>query len=257
MSLILHLKIPGAIIAASDCRITGTEQLFIDGGASNTGEGTRRVNLGRLEELMLLRKDQLPEGSVKIPCGQYHFTNTDSEQKTFLLVNDQGNSFAVSYCGAAALLGTPASFQMRRALSGMKDAKTTQEVAERFTAFWTERRINNAPGVLISGFNGDTPSVIEVKNDGSAWFEHFEDPASYGVIYHGEKEVIKALTGLGNFQWNLFRPEDAVNFCDLMITTTARIQSFQSRQQTVSEEYDLLLITEGKGQWIKRHTMEF
>ena len=76
------------------------------------------------------------------------------------------------------------------------------------------------------------------------------------MTYHGEIDVMKALIGLGDFTWSLLRLEDAINFCDLMITTTARTQSFQSRQQTVSEKYDLLVITKEKGQWIKRQILE-
>ena len=256
MSLILHLKIPGAIVAASDCRITGTEQLVITGEIEKNEEGSQRVNLGKPEELRLSRNDQLPENSVKIPFGHYDFIKTDSEQKTFLLSNESGTPFAVSYCGNANLLGTPTSHQIRIALSEMKGAKSTNEIAERFVVFWKQHKISTAPSILISGYNDGKASILELENDGTTIREHFENIDLYGVTYHGEQDVVRALIGLGSYQYSLFRLEDAINFCDLMITTTARVQTFQTRQQTVSEKYDLLVITEDKGQWIKRHTLE-
>lgn len=256
MSLVIHMNIPGAIVAASDCRITGTEQLVISGIAENTEEGSKRVNLGKPEELKLYRNMQLPQDTIKIPFGHYNYVKTDSEQKTFFFENENRNPFAVSYCGNANLLGKPASYQIRMALSQMKDAKTTQEIAEKFKSWWIENKTEAAPSLLISGYNNGKPSVLELRNDGHTEMEHFIDPDNYGVTYHGEIDVMKALIGLGDFSWGLFRLEDAINFCDLMITTTARTQSFQSRQQTVSEKYDLLVITKEKGQWIKRQTLE-
>ena len=36
----------------------------------------------------------------------------------------------------------------------------------------------------------------------------------------------------------------------MLVTTTAKMQFFQKRQQTVSEAYDLLVITETQAEWI-------
>lgn len=241
---------------ASDCRITGTEQLFVSGIVDYTEDGSKRINLGRSEEVRLQNSDQLAENSMKIPFGHYNYIKTDCEQKSFLLENEYGSSFAISYCGNAKLLGTPTSYQIHLALSRMKDAKTTQEISEKFKSMWIDKKIELAPSLLISGYNNGNPSVLELMNDGSTVNEHFDDPNVYGVTYHGDQDVMNALIGLGDFQWSLFRLEDAINFCDLMITTTARIQSLQKRQQTVSEKYDLMVITEDKGRWIKRQTLE-
>lgn len=256
MSLILHFKIPGAIVAASDCRITGTEQVVEPVRCDYTEDELKYIHLDRAEELRMVRSNQLHTNSLHTTISHYNFIKTDSEQKTFLLVNEYGNPFAISYCGNANLLGTPTSFQIRFALSQMKDAKTTLEISEKIRSLWNEKKIEDMPSLLISGYNNGKPSVLELRSDGSTVIEHFEDPNLYGVTYHGEQDVMKALIGLGDFQWSLYRLEDAINFCDLMLTTTARIQSLQRRQQTVSEKYDLLVITEDKGRWIKRNSLE-
>ena len=254
LSLILHMKIPGAIVAASDCRITGTEPLYVPVQKRSINENGKIVlDLGKPEDLSPKKKQ---EGeTVQVPFGHYDFVKTDSEQKTFLLWNDENKPFAVSYCGNANLNGYPASYQIKLALRDMTGVRSTADVAEGLKGFWKNKAINPTPSLLISGYNDGKASVLELKKDGST-FEHFDKADTFGVSFHGEQAVVNALIGLGDFQYSLFRLQDAIEFCETMITTTAKIQSFQRRQQTVSEAYDLLVITEDKAEWIKRSTFE-
>lgn len=215
MSLILHMKIPGAIIAASDCRVTGTEL---------------------------------------IDLGKYNYIKSDNEQKTFL-INSANKLFAVSYCGNANLKGYPASFFIKKAIRNMGSVNTTYEIAEKFNRFWTDYEINLRPSLLVSGYNNGKQTVIEVKTKGEI-VEHFSDEESFGVTFHGEQDVASALINLGGFEYSLFRFQDAINFCKLIITT-AKIQSFQKKQQTVSENCDILVITEDKSVWVERGTFDF
>ena len=84
MSLILHMKIPGAIVAASDCRITGTEDLYVPVKKEKTNsEGKIVLDLGKPEDLN--PKKTNTDDTVQILFGHYDFVKTDSEQKTFLL----------------------------------------------------------------------------------------------------------------------------------------------------------------------------
>lgn len=254
MSLILHMKIPGAIVAASDCRITGTESLYVPVRKEKTNsEGKKVLDLGKPEDLN--PQKMTADDTVQVPFGHYDFVKTDSEQKTFLLTTDENRSFAISYCGNANLNGYPASYQIRTALKTMTDAQSTTDIADRFNQFWNEKKINPKPSLLISGYNDGKASVLELKGDATT-FEHFDDEASFGVAFHGEQAVTNALIGLGDYQYSLFRLQDAIVFCETMITTTAKIQSFQKRQQTVSEKYDLLVITEEKAIWVKRDTID-
>lgn len=81
--------------------------------------------------------------------------------------------------------------------------------------------------------------------------------------YSGEKAEIY-ITDLPDKNYNIvcsgynsqFRLQDAIDFCGMLISTTAKMQSFQRKQQTVSEKYDLLVITVNKAEWIKRSTFE-
>lgn len=255
LSLILHMKIPGAIVAASDCRITGTEPLFVPVQSQKVDEeGKKTLDLGKSEDLNPQKK-ALDENTIQVPFGHYDYVKTDSEQKTFHLRNKDNKSFAVSYCGNANLGGYPASYQILMAIKNMTCLQSTIEIAEQFNQEWEKKNINTPPSLLISGFNYGKPSVLELKTDGTT-FEHFDNQDSYGITYHGDKAVVNALIGLGNFQYSLFRLQDAIDFCGTLITTTAKIQSFQKRQQTVSEDYDLLVITENQAEWIKRSTFE-
>lgn len=52
MSLIIHMKIPGAIVVASDCRITGRENLFVPVKQEKMSpEGKKVLDLGKPEEI--------------------------------------------------------------------------------------------------------------------------------------------------------------------------------------------------------------
>jgi len=78
------MKIPGAIIAASDCRITGSEPLYIPAHKSKTNEAEET---GLDTDKLLTQNPQVNQAdeTVQIPIGHYDYIKTDSEQKTFLL----------------------------------------------------------------------------------------------------------------------------------------------------------------------------
>lgn len=254
MSLIIHMKIPGAIIAASDCRITGTENLYISVKEEKTNsKGGKEYNLGKLEDIN--PQKIVPDGTLKVQFGHYDYVKTDSEQKTFLLVTNEKKPFVISYCGNANLQGYPASYQIKNALKSMNGVSTTNEISEEFKHYWEINEIDIKPSLLISGYNKGRPSVLELKRNGDI-IEHFQNEMSHGVVCHGEQDVASALVELGNYNYSLFRLQDAIDFCSTLITTTAKIQSLQNRQQTVSEVHDILVITEDKAKWIKRSTLE-
>lgn len=249
------MKIPGAIVAASDCRITGSEDLYVPVRKEKiNSDGKKEFDLGRPEDLKPQKLTKCD--TVQIPFGHYDFVKTDSEQKTFLITTSAEKRFAISYCGNANLNGYPASYQIRMALRDMSDAITTADIAKKLKQFLDDKNISPRPSLLISGYNEGKASVLELKSDGTGVFEHFPEDSSFGVTYHGESSITKALLGTGECQFSLFRLQDAIDFCETMINTTAKVQAFQKRQQTVSEKYDLLVITEDKAIWIRRDTLE-
>lgn len=70
MSLILHMKIPGAIVVASDCRITGTENLYVPVKQEKTNsEGKKVFDLGKPEEIN--PQKLVADDTVQVPFGYY------------------------------------------------------------------------------------------------------------------------------------------------------------------------------------------
>ena len=254
MSLIIHMKIPGAIVIASDCRVTGTEQLYLTlKDKTNDSEEKCMREIGKIEELAL---HPFIEGERnQLQFGKYDYIKSDSEQKSFLLTTKSNSKYAVSYCGNANLNGYPASYVIKEALKKMTDVDSTFEIAKRFNDFWNQEKIDNKPSLLISGYNDGKQSIIELKPDGEIK-EHYSANSLFGFTFHGEQSMVSALIELETIEYSLFRLKDAIDFCAMLITTTAKMQFFQKRQQTVSEAYDLLVITESKAEWIHRNSFE-
>ncbi len=232
MSLIICMKIPGAIIAASDCRVTGTV---------TTQETKDNVS-----------KDASDRSSITIINTNNNYIKTDQEQKTFLLVNRFNKAFSISYCGNASVDEFPTSFCISKALKILKDVKSTYEIAEYFKFLWKET--NNRPSLLISGYNGKTASILELRSNGVEIISHYIEDNDYGFVCDGEQKFIKCLLDNFNFEYKYFRLQDAIVFCEFLISTTAKVQEFQSIQQTVSSKYDLLVITENKSKWIVKNS---
>ncbi len=225
------MKIPGAIIAASDCRITGTE---ITNQIENKAKGDKA------------------DGNTN-PVEKYNYIKTDNEQKTFLLLNRFNKAFSISYCGNACIGVLPTSFCITNALKRLQDVNSTNEIAEYFKFLWSG--IPNSPNLLIGGYNDNQASIIELRSNGiiKTFYEQNND---FGFVYSGEQKLIEIFLNNFNFEIKSFRLQDAIKFCAFLITTTARMQAFQNIQQTVSSKYDLLVITENKSKWIVQNSNE-
>lgn len=226
------MKIPGAIIAASDCRITGT----------NISQETKED----------ASKDATERNNTTIVNTNNNYISTDQEQKTFLLINRYNKSFSISYCGNASIGGYPTSFCISNALKLLNDVKSTYEIIEYFKFLW--KGINNRPNILVSGYNSNTASIVELSSNGVDVKNHFIQDHVFGITYHGEVDIAKSLIDNMKLEYNLFRLNDAISFCEFLISTTAKVQAFQSIQQTVSSKYDLLVITENKSKWIVQNS---
>lgn len=176
----------------------------------------------------------------------FKFVTSDNEQKTFLV----NHRFSISYCGNANIKGLPTSAHIQRSIELMKNCYTTFSVAEALNQYWHEKSINNRPSIIISGYNSDGPSIIEIKPDCDAPVIHHKNNDIYGFVYHGETDIVKSLLNSGEIQYSLMSPQDMVELFELLIVTTAKLQKIQRRQQTVSEKYDLLLLSPTAAKWI-------
>ena len=213
MSLILQMKIPGALVVASDCQITGTS-----------------------------RRDGV----------DYKYITTDAEQKTFL-VNEH---LAVSYCGNASMGGIPTSCHLRELLRGCANLNTTFAVVDQVDRYFTQLGIKDRPHILVCGYNGGTPSIVELPVNGGNLVKFFEGDRNFGLVFQGETQVPRTIVDLGKFDYSLFRPADAIGFCEMLITTTAKVLRYQSELQSVSEQMDILLLTPAGARWVRRSSME-
>ncbi|MCR4824354.1 MAG: hypothetical protein K5849_03240 [Bacteroidales bacterium] len=213
MSLILHMKIPGALVVASDCQVTNhTQRNGID----------------------------------------YKYITTNAEQKSFL-VNDH---LAVSYCGNAGMGGIPTSCHLRELFRNNRNLTTTFAAADLLDRYFTQEGIQDRPHILISGYNSGRASVVELTAQGGNLNKFFEAENSFGLAYQGEISVPKAIVNLGKFEYALFRPAEAIGFCEMLITTTAKVLRYQSELQSVSEEMDILLLTPSGARWIRRSSLD-
>jgi hypothetical protein len=200
----------------------------------------------KIPSAIVVASDRRVTGSDKNEKYEYQFISTDAEQKTFIVAN----SFAISYCGNANINGIPASAHLIKIANNAKSATSTFDIAEVAKKYWIENHIENKPSLIISGYNSDGASIIEVKPTNDEIVVHQKPGDTYGLVYNGETSVAEAIINLESFQWSLMRIQDAIDLCDLMITTTARTLLLQKKQQTVSKEYDLLIITNQGAKWV-------
>lgn len=254
MSLILHMKVPGVFVIASDCRVTDKQKLYVTVENENVDlEGNKIKRIGKPEDI---KPHEFIEGLTnQVRFGEYEYVVTDTEQKTFLLKAEIGY-FAVSYCGSGNINGYPASYIIKQGLKNMTDVNSTYDLAGRFRTYWEQADVDNIPNLLISGYNDDNMSILEVHSNGNIT-QHFTGDDSYGIVYNGEKSVAHLLIELGGYHFSLFRLQEAMDFCKTLIHTTAKILSLQRKQQTVSEAYDMLLMTKTKAEWVKRSSIDF
>ncbi|MBR2767954.1 MAG: hypothetical protein IKD68_03390 [Solobacterium sp.] len=209
MSLIIHMKVPGALILASDCRVIGSQ---------------------------------------KSKSGSYSYIVSDAEQKTFPV----HPRLAFSYSGDADLHGVPVSFLLKRAMPSLNKAESTEEAASLLLDLFCRDGKNRHPSFLISGYNGSTPSVLDLPAGKTEWKEQYPLADVYGVTTMGDNAIAQSLIEQGTYDFHLFRIPDAVNFARFLIETTAGAQSFQKTRQTVSTNCDILVMSEEKAHWVMR-----
>lgn len=254
MSLILHMKVPGAFVIASDCRVTDKEPLYVTVEKEKVDlEGNKIKRIGKPEDI---KPHEFIEGLTnQVRFGEHEYVVTDTEQKTFVLKAEKGY-FAVSYYGSGNIKGYPASYIIKQGLKEMTDVNSTYDLAGRFRTYWEKAEVDNIPSLLISGYNDDKMSILEVHPNGDIT-KHFTGDDSFGIVYNGETSVAKLLVELGGYHYSLFRLQEAMEFCKTLILTTAKILSLQRKQQTVSEAYDMLIMNKTKAEWLKRSSIDF
>lgn len=117
----------------------------------------------------------------------------------------------------------------------------------------------NVVGFQVVGYDDGEPKTIEVGiGNGVKTIEHTER----GCHVSGMSEVVQALWDLGNANarykptLGLFSLQDAVNYADYLIRTTALTQQFSQSIPGVGGDVDIALVTPFNGfQWIRQKAL--
>lgn len=205
----------------------------------------------KLPDAIIVASDRRVTNTFKGDQFETRTPKSDHEQKTFLV----RGKFAVSFCGPGSILGLPSSTCIRRALHSMSDVVSTHALAQKMEDYWRSNNVVDRPSLLISGYNPDGASILEMKPTGEVVAIHAE-PTAYGIAYHGNKTISRALIKSGPLKYSEMRPQEMLELIDILITTTSRMQALQEQVQTVSAQYDLLMLTPEKAHWLIPPFME-
>lgn len=255
MSLIVSLRTPDGVVIAGDSL------------------STMRNNLS-------VRADV----DVQCPsCGQQHTQNIDLNpppiptttfsyaQKIFPFMDD----FAVGTFGAGQLAGKTMYFAVRELEQELREGdrrihsvvNAADQVGQRAHELLKKQIGENdqldglesfpddrvAIGFQVVGYHDGEPQTIEVHVGKRVSHEQKED-----VTASGAHNVVAALMQAwkrqgGNPAFNLFSLQDAINYAEFMISTTAKHQEFSRQMESVGGATDIALVTPFDGfQWIQQ-----
>jgi hypothetical protein len=115
-------------------------------------------------------------------------------------------------------------------------------------------------GFQVVGYDGSKGKTIEVRVGKEIRLQTFED--LYGCTVSGEKRVAGAIWELyqkhpeDQAVYNVFSIQDAIDYSEFLIDTTARYQRFSRSFSTVGGEIDIGLITPFHGfKWIRQKSL--
>jgi hypothetical protein len=254
MSLVVSLRTADGIVIAADSLATVRAQQQI--------EAEVEVQCPDCESKTTVKLDELPP--ITFPVSTFSFA-----QKVFPFAKQ----FAVGVFGAAVVNGMSVYSHVKQMEGKAADVSSVDEAAERVGEHFSEQLEaelgdKELPdevfplGVQVVGYRasdngGDEPATVVVRIGNEVQYEMFED--RFGCTVSGDKAVATKLWDLGREDTRLsaayanFSLQDALDYAEFLIQTTAEFQRFTNMLPTVGGETDIGLITPYSGfLWIKQ-----
>lgn len=198
--------------------------------------------------------------------GDLHKVNlsvaqSDTVRKLFLIEERVG----ISVFGEAAINGVPISGYMDSFISQLKKHQSVDEVSRAVLEFFSSFKEKPKTGFHVAGYKGEEPFVFQVLIDRGE-IKKVNPASSQGAAWAGESDILTRLLQplyekrgdefipLPYFQipWGFFTLQDAIDFASFALKTTAEAIRFMPRAKTVGGPIDVIVITPGRGFWVRR-----
>ncbi|MCH8877634.1 MAG: hypothetical protein IIA89_12550 [Chloroflexi bacterium] len=253
MTLIVSLRIPDGIVIAGDSLSTTMSQLQIESQVNVTcPECGHQHTVG-----------PMPVGPIQVPSSTFSYA-----QKVFKFLDNYG----VGTFGQGLLLGRTMHFAMRDLEQELRNSNNIPEnvsavadaIGQRALEMVQEQvtDLDNAPddwyavGFQVVGYDDDDVRSIVLHVGNGVRTQVYDD---LGCTYSGQGHVVAAIWELYNqrpddqAQYPLFSLQDAIEYAEFLIRTTAVYQQFSQTIPQVGGDIDVALVTPFDGfRWIKQ-----
>lgn len=253
MSLVVSLRIPDGVVIAADSLSTVQGRIALQPELkAKCPECKKNIELRNLPTL------QLP-----LPAA---LSTSSFSQKLFPF----GNKFGIGAFGLSILLGRTVGYWIEN-LEREVDAQAIQtatELAEivqsRFDVLVHKqfKDVDKAPngfyplGFHVVGYDGDDGKTLEVKIGKKSIVQ---PQVGLGCTVSGAMQVVQKLWELSQqdhtqrTNYEIFSLQDAIDYADFLIKTTASYQRFALMIPNVGGQVDIALVTPYRGfAWIRQ-----
>jgi len=255
MSLVVSLRIPDGIVVAADSLATSQTMLEL-------------VTEGAHVECPHCHKKIGAEG-IRLPPLPIPFSASSYTQKLFPV----RKKFALSTFGLGVINKRTTYYHLHRFERFNSDGSDLKETIDSLIAYFEEQLLEQFPryreeapeewhplGFHIDGFENieEEPTAVtyEVYIGRKNTVRRRDQ---IGCTVGGDIKVIQKLWEIGkeeerlSFKYHLFSLQDAIDFCEFLVSTASVFQRFANEVPTIGGEIDIALLTPFHAfQWIRR-----
>jgi len=251
MTLLVSLRIPDGLVIAADSLSTVTGTIGIAADISTTCPECKKII-------------KLPE--LKMPPLPFPTTTFSYAQKLFPFYNNFGvGSRGLAFLNKQSIYYHVQYLESKETVDKIDKVTTIAHIFRDYFDLQIKKQIKDlkdAPdnfyplGFQIIGYDGEVGKTIIVDIGKLSRVQEF---TGIGCTISGDKEVVKSLWSLGDknpqqkAKYESFSLQDAIDYAEFLIQTTASYQRFANKIPTVGGDIDIALITPFKKfTWIKQ-----
>lgn len=252
MSLIISLRIPDGVVIAGDSLSTMRRQVPISQDLEFECPNCGEVNTGSIDI------------GMNVPTSTFSYA-----QKVFPFMG----KFGVGTYGAGQLSGKTMYYAVRELEQELENDEDTPMDTVTDVADTIGERVHElvqdevgdleqipedglAVGFLVTGYDQDEGKTIQVNVGREIHIQTYSEP---GCTWGGDGHVVQAVWSLFEEEdgqqpaFHLFSLQDAIDYAEFLISTTANHQQFSSKMASVGGAIDVALVTPFDGfQWIQQ-----